>query len=138
MTNEQLQACNTVKGGYCEQCEKFAYATEPLAASALRLARAKGRAEKSYYRCERCGMFHLSSRPAEINYKMEASNVVQVGGTRFGIARKVKATGSEIGLCINFVSKDGTEKNSVYNMSLDQARAMLDAFIQALYDNTDE
>lgn len=132
MTREELQACNTVRGWYCERCEKVAYATEALAAGALRLLRAKGRGSESFYHCQVCGMFHLTSRRTETNYRMEVPVFVQVGTTRIGVARKVKATGIEIGVSIVFTTADGTERNAVCDMSTEKARIVLDALTRAL------
>jgi hypothetical protein len=131
------QAWNSVRGGYVEMCGKIAYATEVFAQAALHLAKSKGRSERSFYRCSRCSMFHLSSRSPEACYREEAANVVQVGATRIGVSRKVKASGPEIAMAIMFTAKDGTPRTSVYRMTREQARAMLDAFIEAIYDNKD-
>ena len=132
-----MQGAHSIQGAYLEACEKRAYATEQLAAAQLRLLKARGRTEQSYYKCEGCGLFHLSARPPEKNYRMEATNVVQVGATRIGISRKVRPDGTTIGMCIMFTAKDGTEKQSIYNMTPEQGRAMLDAFIEAVYDNSE-
>lgn len=132
-----MDASHTIQGAYLESCQKRADATEPLAAAQLRLLKARGRTEQSYYRCDGCGMFHLSGRPPGKTYRMEATNVVHVGATRIGISRKVRPDGTTIGMCIMFTAKDGTEKKSIYNMTPEQGRAMLDAFIEAVYDNTE-
>ena len=132
MTREELQACNTIRGWYCEQCEKLAYATEALAAGALRLQQRRRQCVRSYYRCQTCGMYHLSSRRPETNYRMAVPSVVHVGTTRIGVARKVKATGIEIGVSITFTTADGTERNAVCDMSTEKARTVLDALTRAL------
>lgn len=138
MNYSNQQAWNSIRGGYVEACGKIAYATEVLAQGALRLAKSKGRSERSLYRCSQCSMFHLTSRAPEACYREEATNVVHIGATSINVSRKVKATGTEIGMAIKFMLRDGSPKTSVYNMTREQARAMLDAFIEALYDNTDD
>lgn len=77
-------------------------------------------------------MFHLTSRRTETNYRMEVPVFVQVGTTRIGVARKVKATGIEIGVSIVFTTADGTERNAVCDMSTEKARIVLDALTRAL------
>lgn len=137
-TSKPSQPFNGVRGIYSATCDKIAYSTEQYAAASLRLLQAKGRSEQSFYECQQCSMFHLSSRRAATNYRLEVSNSIHVGTTRISIGRKVKATGTTIGMCMTFVTKDGSQKDSIFDMTPEQARTMLDALIEALYDNSED
>lgn len=131
------QAANSIHGVYVESCQKRAYATERLAAAQLRLLQARGRTEQSHYKCAQCGMFHLSGRRPEAQYRIEATTEIQIGTTRIQLGRKVKPTETMISMRITFTVKDGTERFTVYDMTPEQGREMIDAFIQAVYDNNE-
>lgn len=138
MTSAELQACNSIRGGFSPACQKIAYSTERFAAAALRMVQKRGRSEQSYYKCQQCSMFHLSGRKPKTNYRLEASNAIQVGTTRIRIGRKVKAAKTQIGMCMTFTAKDGSEKNSIFNMTPEQARTMRDALTEALNDSSED
>lgn len=133
-----MHAFRTIRGSYLEKCDKRAYATEHLAAAQLRLLRARGRTEQSYYRCPKCSMYHLSGREPAKSYALEAQNSIEVNGTIIRFARLVRATDTVVGMALSYTRPDGDKKNSYYNMTREQAQRMLDALIEALYDNSEE
>lgn len=133
-----MQSAHTIRGSYSNTCNKRAYATEHLAKAQLRLLRARGRTEQAHYKCPQCSMYHLTGRRPETTYRMEANNTIEVNGTTIGFSRKVRQSETVVGMVLSYSTHEGVEKRNVYNMTRDQAQMMLDALIEALYDNTED
>lgn len=120
------------RGAYHEPCEKIAYATEVLAASALRRCKSLGRPETGHYHCPRCEMFHLTSG---LTIDIQPVAQLQIGTNTLDIAKSNSAAGKRTMLRLSFQMADERTFTRGITMTHEQATGLLDALILAIYDN---